>query len=74
MYNGPSVSLCFYSQIGSAKLKKTRVSQNPTLQPSLHEGHMYPGRFRHANPLAEGTGVETAHWLAWRINRSMSET
>lgn len=74
MYNGPSVSLCFYSQIGSAKLKKNRGSQSPALQPSLHEGHAYPGGFRHANPRAEGTDVDTAHRLAWRINRSMSET
>lgn len=60
MYNGSSVSLCFYSQIGSAGLKENRERWS-TSTTALHEGHRHWGGAELKQPLTEASGMETVH-------------
>lgn len=48
MYNGPSVSLCFYSQIGSVRLKKNRESRSASTAALAARGAQASEQFRNA--------------------------
>lgn len=60
MYNGPSVSLCFYSQIGSVGLKEKRERWS-TRAAALPRSTSTGEGAELKQPLTEASEMETVH-------------